>query len=239
MINYVVVDDINFYIRQIENTIKKIMFEKNNKYKIHSLANFGGNFWKIVESKLENVYYILDIEVKNINGIDVARKIRSIDNKAEILFVTAHDTEKYRISILTSSIKSVGFINKINLENELSKKIEEFIEVVNTKTTLFFKENNIIVNIMLEDILYIENKGRQTTIFTINNQFNSYKSLTYFENILKEKSNKFIRTSRNCIVNLYNVEKLDFKKEEITFKNNKTINSLSNKYKKEIEKKFD
>ena len=148
MINYVVVDDINFYIRQIENAIKKIMFEKNNKYKIHSLANFDGNFWKIVESKLENVYYILDIEVKNANGIDVARKIRSIDNKAEILFVTAHDTEKYRISILTSSIKSVGFITKINLEKELSKKIEEFVKVVNTKTTLFFKENNIIANII-------------------------------------------------------------------------------------------
>ena len=238
MINYIIVDDISFFLTMVEKNIDKIMFEKNNKYKVYKFESFNEDFWSLVNKKLENVFYILDIEVKDENGITAARKIRELDKTAEILFMTVHDTEEYKYIILTGSIKQIGFISKVQLAEKLFYKINEFVHTVNDNAVINFKENGVIANITLDSILYLNTADRTTKIHVLYNTFESYKGLSFYEKILNEKSNNFVRTHRNCVVNIKNVKYFDFKNKEILFRNNKKINLLSSKYKKEIENKF-
>lgn len=240
MINIVIIDDHNFFIKNLESFIKTKFIIKKLKCKIHCFNSFDKNFWNLVNSKLENSIYILDIEVPPYNGIDIARKIRSIDENTEILFVTINDNNNYRYIVSSSSIKSFGFINKKNILEDLDYKLDEFIKILDKRNLIKIKENNSLVSINLEDIIYLKYQSniRKTIIYTTNDEVESYKSSKYFEKMLNEISNKFARTHKSCIVNVKKVKKFDFKNEEIIFKNSTKIKLLSNKYKKEIEYKF-
>lgn len=240
MINVVIVDDRQFFLDMISLYVKDKVVVKNLKYRIHCFKSYNVDFWKLINSKLENLILFLDIEVPPHNGIDVARKIRHIDANAEIVFITANDTEINRFIVSSSSIKSFGFINKANMQIDVYNKLDEFINLLEKKNTIKLKENNSLLSINLVDIIYLtfDSNIRKTVIYTTNDKVESYKSLSYYERLLNELSNNFVRTHKSCIVNVKKVKKFDFKNEEVIFKDNKKINLLSQKYKKEIEYKF-
>ena len=52
----------------------------------------GEGLIKSVESKVYYDMIFLDIEMKNENGISVARKIRKMDNNVLIIYVTSHES---------------------------------------------------------------------------------------------------------------------------------------------------
>ena len=87
MINFIIVDDLNFWVNCIEKKINKILFNSKVNYKNYKFNNYNHDFFDIVLTNLENKVYILDSEIKDKDGIDIASKIRSIDKTSEIIFL--------------------------------------------------------------------------------------------------------------------------------------------------------
>lgn len=65
MINFIVVDDIEFFREKIKNTILHFSFNCNVEIKNYMFDEYNYDFRKITNKKIENKVYILDIETKN------------------------------------------------------------------------------------------------------------------------------------------------------------------------------
>ena len=236
MINFIIVDELNFWLSLIDEKINQIIFNTNLKYHIYKFNDFNNNFFKLVFSNLENKVYILADRTKFHNGIEIAKRIRSIDKLAEIIFLSNSYDTNYVNFFLTSSIKAMGFIEKSNF-SLLDLKLEEIVRSFHLDKIIKINSSSNSSIIKISDILYIESKNRKTFIHTVNSIIKTTKSLKYFENLLNTECDFFIRTHKACIVNIYNVINFNFKDKEIIFFNNKKCLLLSKSYKGIIKEK--
>lgn len=232
MINVIVCDNEKEITETVKKVITKVIFKTKLGYKIHIFNKYDSEFDKIANSDLENKIYILDIEVENKSGIEIAKKIRETDWESIIILLTAH----YELEQLAykSKLLLLDFISKYELYNE---KIYDTITMcVNRKLSnekLTIKERGGIKQIAYKDILYIscETESRKLMIVTVSKTYETNDSLTAIKKRLK---GRFMCTHRACIVNMDNVANIDSKNKKIIFKNGKGTDLLSRRHMKEV-----
>ena len=237
MINFIIVDDLNFWVNCIEKKINKILFNSKLNYKTYKFNNYNHDFFDIVLTNLENKVYILDSEIKDKDGIDIASKIRSIDKTSEIIFLSSYLRDDVISKFLVSSTKAMAFIDK-NRIDILDDKLVEIIKNFTLNKILKINTISSFNLIKIQDILYVETKNRKTIIHTISSIVETSKNLQYIEDKLHDECDFFIRTHRACIVNLTNTISFDFKNKKITYFNNDKCHLLSKSYKSDIKKKI-
>ncbi|MDK2564181.1 response regulator [Romboutsia sedimentorum] len=70
----------------IEDYVDNILNNINTEYKIQKYSSGE----ELLEGNLKDIdILLLDIQMGQINGMDTARKIREVDNKMEIIFITS------------------------------------------------------------------------------------------------------------------------------------------------------
>jgi len=237
MLNFIIVDDNCKWLEQVSSIIDKVMIKTSFDYNKKRFTEYDDNFKKYVNRKLENKIYILDVETKNNNGIDIARIIRRNDSEATIIFLTSY--KKYATKVLTNMIEAFCYIYKNdNVEDMLKQSIEEILNrIIDNETVIKIKDSSTLYAIPLSKILYIttDTENRKTIIITDTKDIRCNKTLNSFE---MEYPLTLIRTHKSCIVNIKKVLDFDFKNTTIYFSNQTTIGLLSKKYKDRIKEKF-
>lgn len=213
----VVVED-NSILREREiKAIRKAL--KNYDYKIVEYSDFTKELKKLIQTPDFKIY-VLDIELLNSSGIDIANYIRDFDDTSEIIMCSFHYELEYKV--LKSKLKILDFVSKY--DNAYVNLTNLILEVFNkhSRKVLKITDKNTILFIVMKDILYIskEKNTRKCVIKTFNNEYLVNKNL---EEIKKELNSGFIQVSRNCIVNQNNVEEYNFKDSKIKFKNGEEI----------------
>lgn len=232
MINFIIVEDNKYFLKKFEDIVMDFMFKSNYSFDIKPFNEYNEEFFKVVNTKLLNKVYLLDIHTKYINGIDIAKRIREKDLDSTIIFLSAYEDDYYK-EILRSSIQYFCFISKCeDFENTLKKKLKILLKNLNKNNLIQFEENHTLYTIPENNTLYIikEKESRKSKIVTDTNNIYCYKSLKSFE---KELTG-FVRTHRNCLINPLRVKSYDFKKKTIYFDNSHSTSLLSKKYKNDI-----
>lgn len=228
MLNFIVVDDIEFFRKQVSNTILKFSFNIEEEVYKYVFDEYNKDFKKISNSKLENKIYVLDIETKNSNGIEEARKIRKFDKECKIVFLTLYENT-YGGNLLRSSL-DFYFISKtenIGLNNALLNCFMNIYNSIKSNEKLSLIQNNFLYNIKYDDIYYIKSEFGESIIQTKNKRIMIKKSLS---SLLIKLPDFFFQCHRSCIVNLKNIV---FIGKKIIFSNGKEINKIS-KYRKKL-----
>lgn len=213
----VVVED-NSILREREiKAIRKAL--KNYDYKIVEYSDFTKELKKLIQTPDFKIY-VLDIELLNSSGIDIANYIRDFDDTSEIIMCSFHYELEYKV--LKSKLKILDFVSKY--DNAYVNLTNLILEVFNkhSRKVLKITDKGVILFIVMKDILYIskEKNTRKCVIKTFNNEYLVNKNL---EEIKQELNSGFIQVSRNCIVNQNNVEEYNFKDSKIKFKNGEEI----------------
>lgn len=213
----VVVED-NSILREREiKAIRKAL--KNYDYKIVEYSDFTKELKKLIQTPDFKIY-VLDIELQNSSGIDIANFIRDYDDMSEIIMCSFHYELEYKV--LKSKLKILDFVSKY--DNAYVNLTNLILEVFNkhSRKVLKITDKGVILFIVMKDILYIskEKNTRKCVIKTFNNEYLVNKNL---EEIKQELNSDFIQVSRNCIVNQNNVEEYNFKDSKIKFKNGEEI----------------
>lgn len=184
----------------IESYLYNILKNINIEYEIqkYSLGE------ELLESNLKNIdILLLDIQMGQINGMDTARKIREVDNKMEIIFITSlidYVQEGYEV-------KAYRYLLKPIKEEELKKHITTCIkEIENKNNYIIIKNKANAYKICTAEIKYIEVQKKNMLIHTINKDFEVVYSLEKIEKDLK--LDKFIRCHKSFLVNLDYVENI-------------------------------
>lgn len=216
MIIVVVEDNRILRKREIE-AIRKAL--KNYDYKIVEYSDFTKELKKLIQTPDFKIY-VLDIELLNSSGIDIANYIRDYDDMSEIIMCSFHYELEYKV--LKSKLKILDFVSKY--DNAYVNLTNLILEVFNkhSRKVLKITDKGVILFIVMKDILYIskEKNTRKCVIKTFNNEYLVNKNL---EEIKQELNSDFIQVSRNCIVNQNNVEEYNFKDSKIKFKNGEEI----------------
>lgn len=228
MINFIICDDKKEFIDEIVNTIDMVMMKNSEAYETHIFNEYNDDFINLIDDKLSWKIYILDIEVKDKSGIDIARKIREKDIESMLVFITAY-YDKYIEDILKSKFMFLDFINKQNdYKKELSSTIEYALKNIKKKNIIRFKSNGIIYTLGTNDILYIcRDKDRKCTIKTTSNEFTVSKTLVELYELLDDN---FVYSHRACIVNLDRIKVYNKKEHIIIFDTEDIIDLVSNRF---------
>lgn len=226
MINFIVCDDKQFFINEIVGVIDTVMMKNHQAYEKHIFHEYNDTFIQMIHLDLSFKIYILDIEVYNKSGIDMARKIREKDIESMIIFITSYYT-KYMQDILKSKFMFLDFINKQDdYKKDLASTIEYALQNISKKNIIRFKSQGIIYTLFSNDILYImRDKDRKCTIKTTTNEYTITKTLVELYELLDER---FIYSHRACIVNTERIKIYNKRKKYILFDNDTSIDLVSN-----------
>lgn len=188
--------------------------------------------------------YMIDVDGANKKeGIELAREIRKIDSLAYIVFVSgtsceASDLMNHNIKPTHFFFKPIGTYEFIDLINEI---LYDSMQITKVRTK--YMSGNIVVNsdyktksIMLSDIIDIEYSRPKSRIETVYGQVDVNMSIRKLFDQITEADNlgTFVRTHQSFIVNISNIESLDYKNLEMTMKKGRKI-PIARTRKKEIQ----
>lgn len=232
MINFIICDDVKKDRDNVTNILNSYMMKNKVDYKTHIFEDYDSKFLKIIETKLPQKIYILDIQTPSRSGIDIARLIRKKDTDSIIIFLTGHE----ELSEIASQneFSFLTYINKfVDCKNHLIRALDKAIQTLKVKPSISFKDNGINYRLPLNDILYItrDSVDRKCIIVTEYQQFKIGKPLTELSELLNDN---FVQTHRACIVNQKRIICYNKAKKLITFDNGMTTDVISTRFDKEL-----
>src|SRR5699024_3141440 len=117
----------------------------------------------------------LDIEMKQVDGIETARKIREKDYHILIVYVSSY--EQYLMQLF--EVEPFRFLKKPLQREQLEdvflkaqKRIEE-----KQKSYYRFQFGKTVIQVLQKDILYFESAGRKVIVHTVEKQYEYYDKL--------------------------------------------------------------
>ena len=144
----------------------------------------------------------LDIEMPEMDGITLAKKLRSISENIYIVFLTGHveyALEGYEVNALRYLTKPVN-----------EEKLKEVLRYVSDKMT---EKRHILVKtdgeenlVDVGDILYLEAQNQYIMIYTTDKNYLVRYNLSDYEKELK--GDGFFKTHRSYLVSLGKIKKL-------------------------------
>lgn len=144
---------------------------------------------------------LLDIEMKEMNGIELAKKIRQKNKEIQIIFITGYIDyiqDGYEVEALHYLLKPVT-------EEKLYHVLDRAVERITfLEKSLLFVLHGEMVRIPLHEIRYLEVRKNYVTIHA---QEDYEIKQTLYE-LEKNLDDGFCRTGRSFIVNLHYIKKI-------------------------------
>ena len=202
MINIGICDDELHYRVNIKDILGDILSTYSINYKIYEFSS-GEELLSNYPKDLDIL--IMDIQMKIINGMDTARKIREFDQNLEIIFMTSFSEfmqEGYEV-------KAYRYILKPISERKISRNILPCINEIMKKKNNYLTINvkNYVDRIKIDSIVYIETDRPNILIYTNDNKYTTKMSISKIDKILREHG--FFRCHNSYIVNLKLVESMN------------------------------
>ena len=232
MINFIIVEDNKLHREKIRKIIMSNMMSNKIDFDIAEFDDYNKNLLKYIKEDHENSIYILDLELPNGDGIDVAKIIRNKYNNwiSPIIIITAHTSLYYEV--YKQRLQILDFIGKCeDLKNNLSENINICMRMLNIDKVYRYTYKNIEYTISLSQINYIQRDGRRTKIVTKKKEYFQNISISNIKDILPYY---FKVSSKGTLINMKNISKIDWNTCKVYFKDNTSEYVVSKSHKKEL-----
>ncbi|MBO4460265.1 MAG: response regulator transcription factor [Clostridiales bacterium] len=191
-------DDEERYRVELKTVLGKLLI--NIDCNIDTFDN--GNI--LTESFNEQPYDLLflDIEMPEVDGITLARKLRSLSDKVYIVFLTSHveyALEGYEVNALRYLTKPVNI-------DKLKEVLTYVQEREGASRQIIIREDGEEVVIDINDVIYMEAMNQNVRIVTSSGEHVIRYNLGDFESQLKNDG--FYRIHRGYLISLSKVKKL-------------------------------
>lgn len=207
ILSCVVCDDVR---KEAELTKEKILKAYENcKFRCEvSVYTKGHHMMSVIESKRNIHLLVLDIEIPDISGIDLAKAVQKLGKKCIVIFLTSHNEyaiDGYELGVFR-------FIPKDRMDEMFEKALKDAADKImkEFRKNFLIQHHDSIEKIYYDDINYINKDGKNSVIHLTNKQtLQVRKTLSdIFEEL---NSPEFTYIDRGCIANIDNVWKVDKK----------------------------
>lgn len=214
MLNIAICDDETVEIEYLTSLVQEWARVTKSAVNISDFSSAEAFLFEYEENKNFDIL-LLDIQMKAMDGVELAEKIRETNSSVQIVFITGflgYFSRGYDVAALHYLIKPVKkekFFSVLSKAYDNCSKIDSYI--------LVYAENEKL-RINLKDLFYVEAVGHASTLYCKNNEYNVKQSISEIMDLLDES---FIYCHRSYVVNLKHISKIS--KTDIFLDNGKTI----------------
>jgi DNA-binding LytR/AlgR family response regulator len=230
MIKFVLCDDNLDVLNKLSNMFESIFIQNDFNAEIAFKTTKSFELENYIINNTLDVL-ILDIQLaSNLNGIDLANKVRKNNKNCYIIFTTAHPEYVF----IAYQCKTFDFICKPITKERLEETVLRLFDDINSShpTSKYIKLDNKNTFIRENEIQYIKKDGMKLVFHTPTRTYEMYSS---FSKIQKNLPKNFIRCHKSFIANTNNIMKVESKKNLIYF-DEKVTCDIGPKYKDNIVK---
>lgn len=223
MIRIAVVDDEQIILNSIHKKIAKILYDLNAEFEIQDFTSGKTALKEITEKGFDIIF--LDIDMPDISGMTIAKKIRMQEENIEIVFITNKDELVY------DAIKVVPFrfIRKSRFDEEIKEALHEFIAKLNNiKLFYIFSTSNGEKTVQPTQIRYVEVSSHKLSIHMLNESFITNGNLKDIEEQFYTYG--FIKVHQSFLVNFRVINYI--KRNEVILDNGTALPLSRSRYEK-------
>lgn len=209
MTSIIICDDDKLFVSKLKSAVEVSM--KNNRVyaKINTFCS-AEEIGSEVLSACDIAFLDIDFAGKEYNGMDIARKIRSLRSDAVIVFVTnylEYAPEGYEV-------QAFRYLLKNEIPQKLEVSISQMLTHIRTvKSNIKIQVDGELIDLRVQDILYIESMGH-TLIFHVvskecgvEKEYSCYSTLAQMEVDLAKRG--FLRVHKSYLVNMAHIKKMN------------------------------
>lgn len=188
-------DDEQNQIEYITSIVASWSAHEGHGCEIRTFASAEAFLFEYEEDRAYDIL-LLDVEMKNMNGIELAKRIRKDNNRAEIIFITSHFEfvgEGYEVDALHYLIKPIS-------AEKLTQVLTKAAEKISVEPpSVVISCDGETVKLYEADILYVESFLHYIVIHTKDKEYKIKENMSVFENRV---SDYFYRIHRSYLVSL-------------------------------------
>ncbi len=215
-INIAVCDDEEMILNSEFEMLKSVLDKKSIVYEIKKFNN-------PLDMSNSDVAYdmvFLDIEMDNMNGIDLARKVLEKNKECLLFFVT--NFQVYLDSAF--DVNAFRFLPKPLEIDRLERGINSGLMKIKERTLVLHTtelQTKVPVEIPITSIMYLENSNRHTHIVTTNRDFVAREPFSVLKNKILSETNYFAESNQSVFLNLKYVTYFDRLSVVVSYGNKK------------------
>ena len=174
------------------------------RFRVRTFHSAKQLWFEMADQKIADLF-LLDIDMPELSGLELAERIREIGPRTLIIFLTSH-TE---YALQGYKVDAFRFIPKDQLKEELPEALDAAArELTKTRDYVSFSEDGILVRVPLDEILYVQRSLRLLEIHTLHQGIlTSRKGIREFYDSLG--SDRFLFIDRGTFVGIDHIEKID------------------------------
>lgn len=211
--------------KYLENIIEKVILIEELDMEMRLSTSDPNEILQVLDDNSFTGVYFLDIDLgTDINGIQLAEKIRKYDPRGFIIFITTHAEMSYLT--FKYKVEAMDYIIKDNYES-IEDKVKECIIRANERyaikddefqKTFSIKVDNRIIAVNYDSILFFETSSivHKIIMHCENRQVEFYSNMSTIMDSLDER---FSRCHTSYIVNRNKIAEID-KKNRIAYMTN-------------------
>jgi DNA-binding LytR/AlgR family response regulator len=149
----------------------------------------------------------LDVEMPDMTGLEL---IKSLDRKPQIILITSkkdYAIEAFEHQVADYLLKPVGYSRFLKAVTKARELFEVKQKSASAPKHLYIKEDSVLVNVALNDIVWIEALGDYVTIHLTDKKHTVLTTMKAMDG--KLPSDEFMRVHRSFIVRVDKINNLD------------------------------
>ncbi len=214
MLSVLICDDDIRMIHTMQSIVESVLKISDKKARIHTFAD-ASLISDYILSECDIALLDIDFEAASYNGMDIARRLRTLRKDTVIIFVTnfiEYAPEGYEV-------QAFRYVLKRDIGSDLKQNLFLALKNLNKKT-LPIQVNGENINLALDDILYLE--VRQHNVTAVMRQTSDSKQMEYsFYASLSELEQRleplgFLRIHKSYLVNMKYLKKFQCREALLT-----------------------
>ncbi len=199
MLHIAICDDEQSFVDHLKSLIRQYAAETGEEIKVSPYYD-GLDLIEKYDPTVDLIF--LDIQMKLVDGLRTAEKIRQMDEKVGIIFLTTltqYGLEGYKYRAADYIIKPIRYVR---LRAELNRFLS--MSRQDASPSLIIKNDSGKYKIFLKSLRYIETFNRNLLFHTEQEKIICYKSMKEVEQDLKGQG--FARSHSSYLVNLFYIK---------------------------------
>ena len=195
--------------------LRSILFAYKAERRLHiDVYQYPNGEALLSDNKVFDIVF-LDQQMPGLNGMQVARTLRSRNITCSIVFVTSYPDFVYE----SFEVQPYRFLRKPVNSEDITSLMNTFIKHQKLLSPITVINDSEQIVIHAKDILYLEGDGKYCTIRTNSSVYHSSKTLAQVYEQLPQHC--FYRPHKSYVVNLYCIDAFD--RESATLTNGELV----------------